>query len=111
MSFSCLTEVLPLSEYAYAFTGFLFVSLLDLVFLRRLFVNASLPAPLVNQRKVGQLKPKVEQGKVKAFAQKLVGPGYCRLAPKQEEAPIQKINLQVPIKKVTVLQTRSFLAS
>ncbi|PNT78365.1 hypothetical protein BRADI_1g78151v3 [Brachypodium distachyon] len=65
-------------------------------------VTKVLPAPLVNQRKVGQLKPKVEQGKVKAFAQKLVGPGYCRLAPKQEEAPIQKINLQVPIKKAPV---------
>lgn len=44
---------------------------------------------------------KVEEGKVKAAAQRLVGSSYCRLAPKQEEVPIPRGNpVQVPTKKV-----------
>uniref|UniRef100_A0ACD5VEW7 Uncharacterized protein n=1 Tax=Avena sativa TaxID=4498 RepID=A0ACD5VEW7_AVESA len=65
--------------------------------MKQIPVANALPAPLVHHRKVEDLKPKLEQGKVvKAGAQNLVGSSCCRVAPKQEELAIQKVD---PTKK------------
>uniref|UniRef100_A0A0E0K7K6 Protein PAIR1 n=1 Tax=Oryza punctata TaxID=4537 RepID=A0A0E0K7K6_ORYPU len=61
-----------------------------------------LSAHLVYPAKVTDLKPKVEQGKVKAAPQKPFASSYCRVAPKQEEVAIRKVNPQVPAKKAPV---------
>jgi hypothetical protein len=66
-----------------------------------LFVNVRLSAHLVYPAKVTDLKPKVEQGKVKAAPQKPFASSYYRVAPKQEEVAIRKVNIQVPAKKVS----------
>uniref|UniRef100_A0ACD5VNM3 Uncharacterized protein n=1 Tax=Avena sativa TaxID=4498 RepID=A0ACD5VNM3_AVESA len=65
--------------------------------MKQIPVANALPAPLVQHRKVEDLKPKLEQGKVvKVGAQNLVGSSSCRVAPKQEELAIQKVD---PTKK------------
>nr|AAN60485.1 Hypothetical protein [Oryza sativa Japonica Group] len=61
-----------------------------------------LSAHLVYPAKVTDLKPKVEQGKVKAAPQKPFASSYYRVAPKQEEVAIRKVNIQVPAKKAPV---------
>ena len=58
------------------------------------------------------VKPNVEEWKVvKAGAQKVVASSCFTVAPKQEELAVQKVDLQVPTKKVTqlLLQPCSFL--
>uniref|UniRef100_A0A0D9Z0V5 Protein PAIR1 n=1 Tax=Oryza glumipatula TaxID=40148 RepID=A0A0D9Z0V5_9ORYZ len=61
-----------------------------------------LSAHLVYPAKVTDLKPKVEQGKEKAAPQKPFASSYYRVAPKQEEVAIRKVNIQVPAKKAPV---------
>ncbi|KAL5218665.1 hypothetical protein ABZP36_019349 [Zizania latifolia] len=64
-------------------------------------ISKVLPAPLVYPAKVTDLKPKVEQGQVKAAPQKLFASIY-RVAPKQEEVANRKFNPQVVAKKAPV---------
>uniref|UniRef100_A0A0D9VNC8 Protein PAIR1 n=1 Tax=Leersia perrieri TaxID=77586 RepID=A0A0D9VNC8_9ORYZ len=61
-----------------------------------------LSAHLVYPAKVTDLKPKVEQGKVKAATQKSLASSYYRVVPKQEDVVIRKVNPQVPAKKAPV---------
>ncbi|KAF0932811.1 hypothetical protein E2562_012144 [Oryza meyeriana var. granulata] len=65
-------------------------------------ITKELPVQLVYHAKVTDLKPKLEQGKVKAAPQKSFPSSYYRVAPKQEEVAIRKVNPQVPAKKAPV---------
>ena len=62
-----------------------------------MLINVSLPARSTYATRVSVLKPKVEQGMVKAAH--MVGTSY-RLAPAQKEKLNQKVNPQETTKKV-----------